>query len=318
MRVVTHEDIRSLQIPPEKCFEWVDDTLRHKNEVTLPPKISLHPSPDSFYNVMPSLMPGINSAGTKIVSRHANREPSLDSQLLLYSYDNLELLALMDANWITAMRTGAVAAHTIKTFAVEDFKQIGLIGAGNTARATLKVLLALYPDRELIIKIPRYKNQSDQLARDFKGETEDLNPTITFQIVDSVEEAINDSDIIISAVTYQDLDFAPASAYKPGCLVVPIHTRGFMECDLTFDRIYCDDIGHVQGFKHFPNWPNHTEVADVLSGNAEGRTNKEQRIIVYNIGLSIHDIRFAHEILKRSNNTGQEISLEPPTQKTWI
>ena len=39
--------------------------------------------------------------------------------------------------------------------------------------------------------------------------------------------------------------------YRKGCLVIPVHTRGFQNCDLCFDKVYADDTAHVCGFKYF-------------------------------------------------------------------
>ena len=44
----------------------------------------------------------------------SGRFPSLDSKLILFDADNGDVLALMDADWITTMRTGAVAAGSIE------------------------------------------------------------------------------------------------------------------------------------------------------------------------------------------------------------
>ena len=41
--------------------------------------------------------------------------------------DNGEFLSFTDANWITAMRTSAVAVHSIKLLAKEDFKTIAML-----------------------------------------------------------------------------------------------------------------------------------------------------------------------------------------------
>ena len=73
----------------------------------------------------------------KLITRYPERKPSLDSEILLYDLNTGENIALLDGNWITAMRTGAVAAHSVKLLAIESFKEIGIIGLGNTARAAL-------------------------------------------------------------------------------------------------------------------------------------------------------------------------------------
>ncbi len=77
---------------------------------------------------------------------------------------------------------------------------------------------------------------------------------------------------------------------------MPIHTRGFTNCDLVFDKVYADDTAHVHGFKNFGKFRFFAEVADVVNGKAPGRESETERILAYNIGLSIHDIYLAEKI----------------------
>lgn len=91
--------------------------------------------------------------GVKVVTRYPERKPSLDSKLILMNAQTGEFLAVMDANWITAMRTGAVAVHSILLFAKKQFCRVGMIGLGNTARATLLVLAQMLDGRNLGIKL---------------------------------------------------------------------------------------------------------------------------------------------------------------------
>ena len=88
---------------------------------------------------MPSLVKVDNKTygGVKVVTRYPSRIPSLDSTILLFDADTGEKLAFMDGNWITAMRTGAVAAHSINLLEKKNIKEIGIMGLGNTARAEL-------------------------------------------------------------------------------------------------------------------------------------------------------------------------------------
>lgn len=318
MKILTFQTIRDMNISPMDCYDWVDYTLRHKGESTLPPKISLHYDGDAFFNVMPCLIPASDIAGVKVITRRVGRTPALDSQIMLYSYETLEPLALMDGNWITAMRTGAVAAHTVSQLAVESFQEIGVMGLGNTGRAAMRVLLARYPERKLDIKVLRYKDQAEAYIESFKGADGSLYPNANFEIVDKVEDVARNSDVVISAVTYQQDDFLEPGCFKPGVLVVAIHLRGFMECDLQFDRVCYDDLAHVEGFKYFSQWPSHSEMADVITGKAPGRLNDKERIIAYNVGLSLHDMKFAREVYDRAPKNGAAITLDPPTGKIWV
>ena len=47
------------------------------------------------------------------------------------------------------------------------------------------------------------------------------------------------------------------------------------------------------------------------------RTSDKQRIIAYNIGISIHDIYFASKIYEMVETT-EEIDLKAPSEKFWF
>lgn len=315
MKLIDFKDIRALNISPEKCYEWVDEMISSKDKAILPPKISMKPRDGVFFNVMPCIINNESKyAGVKIVTRFPERVPSLDSKLLLCNADNGDFLALMDANWITAMRTGAVAAHSIKLLAKKDFTRMGMLGLGNTARATLLVLASIIKDRELNIKLLKYKGQEIDFANRFKE-----YKNLKFSYVDTKEELVRGSEVIISAATVLSEDVCANDCFDEGVLVVPIHTLGFTNCDLFFDKIFADDKGHVEHFKYFDKFKDFSEVKDVLNGTHAGRENDKERIMVYNIGISIHDINFAGHIYELiDKNSLADIDLQDPEEKFWI
>lgn len=226
-----------------------------------------------------------------------------------------EFLALLDANWITAMRTGAVAAHSIKLLAKSDFKTIGMIGLGNTARSTILVLHSLYPEREFDIKLLKYKGQEELFKERFKDCS-----NFHFTYVDDYKSVVKESDVVISCATYFGEDICDDSCFDEGVLVVPVHTRGFTNCDLFFDKVYVDDTGHVHHFKNYDKFKKFAEITDVVNGNAKGRENGKERILAYNIGVSIHDINFAAHIyeLLKDDKTLLDVDIEGPKDKFWI
>lgn len=318
MRIITHTDIINLNIEPIRCYEWVSQMLENKQNVILPAKISMKPKDDIFYNVMPSLLPQYDSGGVKVVTRYPTRNPALDSQIIIYDYKTGGIKALVDGNYITTMRTGAVAAHSVKLLSKKNFRKIGVIGLGNQARATLKVLLGLFPDREIELKLFKYKDQHLLFEKYIKNLPN--SDKVKFAFCDSYKETVKGSDVIISSVTYFANDICDDDCYDEGSLVVPIHTRGFMNCDLFFDKVFADDTNHVKGFKYFNQFKKFAEVSDVLNGTVEGRQNDSERILAYNIGLSMHDIYFAEKIYQLAVNqkAGLDISLDAPKEKFWI
>ena len=288
----------------------------NKSTVNLPPKVSFVPFSGAFCNIMPAYIKNNqNIAGIKAVTRFPAREPSLDSKLLLVDMNTGKFLAIMDANWITTMRTGAVAAHSIKLFSKKDFYTVGIIGLGNTVRATLLALAELVKNREIMFKLYSYKGQEKLLKERFSH-----IKNFKFEYVNSYIDTIKDSDVIISATTYFDSDICHDKYYKEGVTVIPIHTRGFTNCDLFFDKVFADDTGHVTHFKNFGKFKKFAEVADVVNGVSEGRKNDQERIIVYNIGIAMHDIYYATNIynLLDKSKIQNNIDFKEPNEKFWV
>ena len=318
MRILTHNDIMNLDLDPIQSYEWVTEMLHNKHNVILPAKISMKPKEDIFYNVMPSLLPKDDSGGVKIVTRYPSRNPALNSQIILYDSKSGMVKALLDGNYITTMRTGAVAAHSVKMLSKKSFNKIGVVGLGNQARATIKVLLALFPERKIQLKLLEYKDQHILFEKYIKNLPNSKKVECVF--CKTYKETVKGSDVILSSATYLGQDICSDDCFDEGCLVVPIHTRGFMNCDLFFEKVYADDTDHVKGFKYFNQFKSFAEVSEVVNGTVEGRQNDTERIIVYNIGLSMHDIYFSEKIYKISKNMGigQEISLDSPRKKFWI
>ena len=108
---------------------------------------------------------------------------------------------------------------------------------------------------------------------------------------------MSESDVIISSVTYSKDCFCADEFFKKGCLVVPVHTRGFQNCDLFFDKVFADDYEHVKHFQYFNSFREFGEISEIIAGKKSGRDNDKQRILVYNIGIAIHDIYFAKKNL---------------------
>lgn len=291
MKVLTDNDIEALGIAPRQCVEWAERSLLSKPNADLPPKTWQHFPNDVFVNTMPCYVPEINRYGVKVVTRHPGLHPALKSKILLVDMANGDCLACMDGNWITAMRTGAVAALAGKTF-VNNYESaaFGFVGLGNMAHSTMKCLCSLL-DRPHDIWLLRYKNQAEEFAAAFANE-----PNVKFHFTDSREELVSRTQALYSCVTVMNEQFLPTSAYPQGYTLIPVHMRGFQDCDVVFDRIFGDDTGHLRCFQHFNEFKAFAEFTDVLLGKAVGRQSAEERIISYNIGMGLHDVWFASNI----------------------
>lgn len=315
VKVIQHELIAQAGITPKQCIEWVRESFMMKYEAQLPAKISLRPQGDDFFNTMPCILPKrYNRYGVKVVHRIKGQTPLLGSDILLYDSSNGRLLALLNGDWITTMRTGAVAALAIKTLKAKGVTTYSFVGLGNTARATAMCLLADNADREVKFRLLRYKDQAEAFVDRFK-----TVPNAHFEIVDDIKELVAGAQVIVSCVTSaNDLFCDDDALFRPGVLLVPVHTRGFQNCDLFFDKIYGDDTAHLHGFKYFARFKYFNELSRVLLGTDSGRDNDDQRIISYNIGLSLHDIVFAHHIYEALGQQAPSMQQVIEDKKFWV
>lgn len=310
MKIISHSDIVNLGITPEECYHWMLEALREKTECYLQAKTSLKPRSDVFFTSMPCMLPKQHVYGLKMVSRIPERIPALNSTINLYDSQNGEFLAVMDCDWITAMRTGAVATFSILHLAKDNFQTIACIGLGNTCVAVLKTLLPFLKERKLLIKLKRYKNQAEQLIDKFKE-----YDNVIFQIVEDDQTLFCNSDVILSCITAANHNLAEVEWFEDGVLVVPVHTMGFQNCDLSFDKVVYDDYDHVRKFKYFQKFKDKRELKDLL--HESYRTNSIEKIIVYNVGIALFDVYFAYQIYQRIAQP-LEIEFMVNDEKEWL
>lgn len=320
MKIISEQAIRNLNISPKKCVEWIYESFSLKSEAQLPAKISVHPEDMDFFTSMPCLLPtnaaGNRYFGIKEVHRIEGAVPSLGSDMMLYDAKTGELVALVDCDWITTMRTGAVAAVSIKALRRTNAQIYGMVGLGNTARATLLCLLENEPERQFHVKLLRYKDQAELFIKRFE-----TYANVSFEIVDDINEMARTVDVFISCITSaKGLLVEDTDLFQPGVTVIPVHMRGLQNCDPIFDRVFGDDTDHVKGFKYFPQYHDYNEIGEVLAGRDPGRKSEEQRIIDYNYGLGLHDVVYAsklYELLKEDASC-QEVAIQKESEKFWV
>lgn len=321
MKIITEQSIRNLNISPCQCVDWIYESFSLKADSQLPAKIGVHPEDYDFFTTMPCLLPKPADEskgyyfGVKEVHRIEGAVPSLGSDMMLYNARNGELLALVDCDWITTMRTGAVASVSIKALRKADAETYGFVGLGNTARATMLCMLESEPERHFKVRLLRYKDQAERFKERFKG-----YGNVEFEIVDDINDMARTVDVFVSCITSANgLLVEDVSNFQPGVTVIPVHMRGLQNCDTVFDRVFGDDTDHVRNFRYFSQYQDYNEIGEVLAGRDPGRKSQTQRIIDYNYGLGLHDVVFAskiYELLKDSNLT--EVDYQKETDKFWL
>lgn len=306
MKIISIEDIKKSNIGFNKFLEWIDYPLRHRSSFIFPTKSRMELTGSDYCNLMPCALPEKDVLGIKIINRNKKRRDegrlNLDSQILLYSYETCELKAIMDGNYITTIRTAAVAVHSIINM-VEMHDIVSLVGLGNIMNAVGEIWFPTL-QKKTIVKLLDYKNQADQFISRFSR-----YDNIEFVLCKTYDDLMMDSDIILSAVSYIENDFCNQKVYKKGCTIIPIHLRGFMECDKTFDNIIVSDLVRAKGFKYYDQIKTITYTDDILTNKCRVRNNVDDRVLIYNLGLAITDLYFADLIYNEIESEKKDFSL---------
>ena len=317
VRIIRHKDVVDAHISPKQCLAWVEESFKMKYDAILPPKNSIHPREGDFFNTMPCLLPErFGRFSMKEVHRINGQNPALGSDILLYDSTLGNLLAIIDGDWITTMRTGAVAALAARTLKRNGVNDYSFIGLGNTARATALCILEDNKDKQVLFRLLKYKDQADLFIERFK-EYDNLK----VEVFDDINALVKESSVLISCITYAGELLCPHDElFGPGMLLIPVHTRGFQNCDLFFDKVFGDDTGHVQGFKYFSQFKKYDELSQVLLGNNPGRESDSERIISYNVGIGIHDAVYSSHIydIVTANGNAQYFLQDKETSKIWL
>lgn len=317
MKLINFDTIKGLNINPVEYYDWIDYVLKNRDKYIMPVKTRIPFRENDYFNIMPCVLPEDNYMGLKVITRNEQRRENgklnLDGQIYLYSYDKCELLAIMDGNYITTIRTAAVAVHTLINM-VKDYNKIALIGLGNIGTAIGDILFEKTKTKNYTVKVYKYKGQEERFINRFQ----DKYKNITFEICESYEELMQDSDAIISSITFIENDFCKPSIYKPGCTIIPVHMRGFMKCDLEFDHVVVSDLERVKHFQYYNEMKKISLTDEILFNKKEIREKDSDRVIVYNLGLSITDLYFGakiYNILSNTENNEYEIG---PTDNFYM
>lgn len=315
VKIIDFNAIKNLALSYEEMYRWTEDVWQQQDDFTLVPKVSMWQGESGRFMTMPCILPAYDIAGVKFICRNVddvNGLPARNSNILLQRCSNHGLLAVMDGTYITTMRTGACAAFNAIRFAKTAPQTLAVYGLGVAARAFMLFFTAIY-QKPITVKVIKYKNQAEEFIEKF-GE----NPMLKFEICTTLEELF-DSDIIVSCVSFAHKELCDESVYPEGCTIVPVHTAGFQNCDLVFDKVIVDDVNHVMKYRYYEQFKERmVRITDVVNGRAEGRINDRQRILVYNGGIALHDMYWAMKIAEKIGDNCPKVPMSYPTERFWL
>jgi ornithine cyclodeaminase/alanine dehydrogenase len=248
-------------------------------------------------------------------------------------------LALINASYITSMRTGASGAIAAKYLAKPDAKVAVVIGTGNQALFQIAFLISALPT---IQNIYIFNPRSFDNAQKFTGEvsqklkriTEDLRDsdnkfwnqrveTVNFMASEDINNALEVADVLITATPSRGALISKESI-SPGIHINSMGADSFGKQEIDEElfstaRVFTDDLtqsvslGECQTAvrKGIVNSNQIIELGDVINGTYPGRESEKQITIFDGTGISLQDISVGKLALDIAieKNLGQIVNL---------
>ena len=239
--------------------------------------------------------------------------PSISGVIVLNSAETGEVLSIMDCRWVTAVRTAAVSAITAMNLAKSNAKTLGIIGTGVQGTMNIIALSKVIPTLEQC-KIFDIKEESMDRFIDYAGPASGLDIFKTA----SVEEAVTDCDIVITATQKLFKPIVKFEWLKEGVLALPLESNRSWYDEALFgvDKFFIDDLEQGKLYQHSGAFQGgipdiYAETGEVVAGIKPGRDNDSEKIMAINIGLACEDISLSTYIYEKAQKIkiGLELSL---------
>jgi len=270
---------------------------------------------------MPSLLPGAEVMGIKVISVFPNEGTELESHqgaVLLFEAKRGQLLAIVDASEVTAIRTAAVSGVATRLLAREDADDLAILGSGTQARTHLQAMTAVRDIHRV-----RVWSRDPQHARAF-AESQARSGGISVEVSATAKEAVEGASIICTTTSATE-PVLQGRWLSPGAHVNAVGFAGPTGRELDAEavargRLFADRRESIQNEagdfllakKEGAVGDDHVagEIGEVLLGKVAGRTSPEEITIFESLGLAIEDLAAVNHIYRRAEETGKGTRVE--------
>ncbi len=213
-------------------------------------------------------------------------------------------LAVIDGNWVTAMRTAGLSAVAAKRLARPDASVAAFIGCGVQAHSHLQAFAALFPLKR-IYAFGRGAGSRDVFCRSAE------KMGLTAVASETAQEALRDADVIVTSVTLspQLVPFLDARWLKPGAFVTmtDLAVPWLKESMVAFDRIIVDDLEQEASMPKPLVDPALVcgDLTGLVTGDVAGRCAANERTAFVFRGLALGDLAVAGLAYQRACECSQ-------------
>ncbi len=275
------------------------------------------PGEPTFLGLMPTYRGGARPlyALKTVAVAPENAARGLDPHqgtVTLYDGTTGEVVAIMNATPITAIRTAAVSGIATRALAREDARELAIVGAGHQAPPHIAAMLEARPFERIRIASRSFE-AAERLASEW--------PLAV--AVETVEEAVQGADVVCT-VTSSAEPVVRGEWLEPGTHVNAVgacfpHTReldgaAVARATLIVDRRESaeNEAGdYLLALREGAIADGHikAELGEVLAGTARGRTSADEITLFESLGLAVEDLAAAEYLERRALQNGTGITV---------
>ena len=308
---LSRQDIEDINLPMIKIIDALEAMFVDKgnDKVEMPPKPGIHTEKDSFIHAMPAYIPSLRAAGMKWISGYPSNQakglPYITGLLILNDPRTGFPLAVMDATWITAKRTGAATAVAAKKLARVNSSTVGIVACGVQGRSNLEALASVFK-----VKKVRAYDLYPEVAKSFAQNMEQTLG-IEIEIVDHPRECMISDIVVTSGPILREPKPVIESGWLPqGAFASAVDFDSYWQGPALFevDKIATDDIDQMEYYRkegYFKETPKaYADLGEILVGRKPGRENDHERTFCINLGIALDDMATAIMIYRVARKRG--------------
>ena len=278
-----------------------------------------HRESGGWFNSMVCWIAPLGYAGCKFQSGDSGNParglPSIQGLYMLCESAGGRMVALIDARWLTAIRTAAVGALFARRDARKDATSLGILGCGLQGRLQLEAIKAVVPTLTRCAAYDTDGQAAERYRRENSGRF-----GVEIEIVDSPEAAVRRMDIVVSSGPIQKVRKPSIMAdwIEPGCLYLSLDRDSYISDGAisAMDLVFSDDR---EALLHAREHENaflavsrvDADLTEVAAGGAVSRRTEQERIAVFVNGLGIEDLAAAIEIYRLADEKQAGTVLAP-------
>ncbi len=310
---LSQAEVVSIGVSMAEIIQLLEKAFEEKGHgrVEMPPKPGIHPGDgDNFIHAMPAYIPALNSAGVKWVSGfpgNANKGlPYITGLLILNDPETGIPLAVMDCEWITAMRTAAASAVAAKRLARPESARLGILGCGVQGITNTEALNVPFSIEEVIAYdvLPQAVEKFSQTIQEKLG--------LKVTPVQTPQEAVTGCDLVVTAgpILKKPHKTIKAGWLDQGAYASLVDFDSYWEpaAMKEVDKFCTDDLKQFIYYKsvgYFQDVPSiHADLGELVARLKPGRETAQERTIACNLGLALDDMAVAPTIYRRAVELG--------------